>query len=108
MIHTLTGVNWASWQQRSPSTRPPIAAFANRAKALLEEKNVAFREIDVDDRPDLRTWLVERTRQRTVPQVFVNGKPLGGYTDIAALDRAGKLDPLLAAPPSADDAALKV
>jgi glutaredoxin 3 len=86
----------------------PYCGFCHRAKALLEEKNVAFREIDVDDRPDLRTWLVERTRQRTVPQVFVNGKPLGGYTDIAALDRAGKLDALLEAPPSPDDAALKV
>lgn len=83
--------------------------YCVRAKALLRDKKVSFREIDVDGRPDLRSWLVDRTRQRTVPQVFVNGTPLGGYTEVAALDRAGKLDGLLAAPAASDaDAALKV
>ena len=83
--------------------------FCARAKELLRGKKVAFREVDVDSRPDLRAWLAEKTRQSTVPQVFVNGAPLGGYTDIAALDRSGRLDPLLDAPAAADaDAALKV
>jgi glutaredoxin 3 len=83
--------------------------YCVRAKELLRDKNVTFREIDVDARPDLRSWLADRTRQRTVPQVFVNGAPLGGYTDIAALDRTGKLDDLLAAPAASEaDAALKV
>ncbi|MBL9026308.1 MAG: glutaredoxin 3 [Myxococcales bacterium] len=87
----------------------PWCGFCARAKDLLRDKNVTFREIDVDSRPDIRVWLAERTQQRTVPQVFVNGAPLGGYTDIAALDRAGKLDTLLAAPAAAEaDAALKV
>jgi glutaredoxin 3 len=77
--------------------------YCDRARALLKQKNVEFREIDVEGRPDLRQWLVNRSNQRTVPQVFVNGKPLGGFTDIAALDRAGKLDPLLDADPSPTD-----
>lgn len=69
--------------------------YCDRAKALLKKKGVAYEEIRVEDRPDLRSWLVEATRQRTVPQVFVNGKALGGFTDIAALDQRGQLDPLL-------------
>ncbi|NUO51092.1 MAG: glutaredoxin 3 [Polyangiaceae bacterium] len=81
--------------------------FCERARALLRGKNVTFTEIDVEDRPDLRRWLEHRSKQRTVPQVFVNGVPLGGYTDIAALDRSGKLDPLLAADPSAADPKLQ-
>ena len=70
--------------------------YCFRAKALLERKGVPFEEIDVTDAPDKRLWLRERTGRRTVPQIIVNGKPLGGYDDIAALDRAGRLDPLLA------------
>lgn len=69
--------------------------YCDRAKALLKKKGVAYEEIRVEDRPDLRSWLVDATRQRTVPQVFVNGKALGGFTDIAALDQRGQLDPLL-------------
>jgi glutaredoxin 3 len=74
-----------------------------RAKELLKSKRVDFAEVDVGSRPDLRTWLVERSRQRTVPQVFVNGQPLGGYSDIAELDRAGRLDTLLARDPAPGD-----
>ena len=78
------------------------------AKRLMRDKGVSYEEIDVATDTEKRRWLVEVTGQRTVPQVFIDGKPYGGYTDIAALDRAGKLDPLLAAEPSPDDAALKV
>lgn len=70
--------------------------YCFRAKALLQRKGVTFQEIDVSDAPDKRLWLRERTGRRTVPQVFINGKPVGGYDDIAALDAAGRLDPLLA------------
>jgi glutaredoxin 3 len=65
------------------------------AKRLMREKGVAFEEIDVAVDQDKRRWLVETTGQRTVPQVFIDGKAYGGYTDIAALDRKGELDPLL-------------
>lgn len=69
--------------------------YCVRAKRLLEKKGVAFREIDVETDDALRVWLVETTGQRTVPQVFVGDKSLGGFSDVDALDRAGKLDPIL-------------
>jgi glutaredoxin 3 len=71
------------------------------AKRLLKKKGAAFTEIDVEERDDLRSWLVSTSGQRTVPQIFVNGSPLGGFNDIAALDEQGQLDPLLAAAPPA-------
>jgi glutaredoxin 3 len=82
--------------------------FCQRAKALLKKKNVNFTEIDVDDRPDLRSWLVSASGQRTVPQVFINGQPVGGYTDLEKIDRQGKLDALLAKAPAPDDPVLPV
>jgi glutaredoxin 3 len=81
--------------------------YCTRAKALLESKRVEFTEVDVEARPELRHWLIEASGQRTVPQIFVNGQPLGGYTDIAALDRKGQLDPLLARDPSPSDPAVR-
>lgn len=69
--------------------------YCNRAKQLLARKGVAFEEIDAERDPALRDWLVERTGQQTVPQVFAGDRPLGGYSDLAALDRQGKLDPIL-------------
>jgi glutaredoxin 3 len=82
--------------------------YCTRAKALLSKKGAAYEEIMVDERPDLRSWLAQATNQRTVPQVFVNGRPLGGFTDLVSLDRQGRLDPLLAAPPTGAEAALRV
>ena len=73
----------------------PSCPYCVMAKRLLTQKGVAFQEIDVANDSDKRRWLVEATGQRTVPQVFIGGKPYGGFTDIAALDRAGELDPLL-------------
>ncbi len=69
--------------------------FCVRAKRLLDKKGVPYREVDVEDDDALRTWLVETTGQRTVPQVFVGERSLGGFSDIDALDRDGKLDPIL-------------
>ncbi len=69
--------------------------YCVRAKALLGKKGVTFEEISVEGRDDLRGWLVERTGQMTVPQIFAGDRPLGGYTDVAALDADGKLDPIL-------------
>ncbi len=67
-----------------------------RAKRLLEKKGVAFEEIATDGRDDLRVWLMEKSGQMTVPQVFVGERSLGGFTDIDALDKQGKLDAILA------------
>jgi glutaredoxin 3 len=69
--------------------------YCVRAKALLARKGVAFREIDVEGRDDLRIWLVEATGQRTMPQVFAGERSLGGYSDLAALEERGALDPIL-------------
>ena len=77
----------------------PLLPRARRRSST--KKKVRFTEIDVDDRPDLRSWLVSASGQRTVPQIFINGQPVGGFTDLAALDRRGELDRLLAEPPAA-------
>ena len=77
------------------------ALLCRAAKHLLGKKGAAFTEIDVDGRDDLRSWLISTSGQRTVPQIFVNGAPLGGFDDIAALDQQGKLDTLLATAPDA-------
>ena len=74
--------------------------YCTRAKMHLTKKGVPFKEIDVSDDPEKRRWLMETTKQRTVPQIFVNGKPIGGCDDMLALDRRGGLDPLLAEPPA--------
>ncbi|MDB4988074.1 MAG: glutaredoxin 3 [Myxococcaceae bacterium] len=73
----------------------PACPYCVMAKRLMREKGVAFEEIDVAADTDKRRWLVETTGQRTVPQVFIDGKPYGGFTDIAALDRKGELNALL-------------
>ncbi len=69
--------------------------YCVRAKHLLARKGVAYEEVSVEGNDDLRVWLAETTGQRTVPQIFAGDRPLGGYTDVAALDAEGKLDPLL-------------
>jgi glutaredoxin 3 len=64
----------------------------------LKAKGVAFEEHDISMGGPLRTEMLERAGGRnTVPQIFINGQHIGGSDDLAALDRAGKLDPLLAA-----------
>jgi len=72
-----------------------VCPFCTRAKALLQKKGVAFEEIDVENDDAKRRWLVEASGQKTVPQIFVDGRSLGGFSDIDALDREGKLDPIL-------------
>jgi glutaredoxin 3 len=76
-----------------------VCPYCHAAKRLLRQKQAAFTEINVDDRPDLRSWLVSASGQRTVPQIFINGVSVGGFSDIDALDDAGRLDPLLAEAP---------
>ncbi len=74
----------------------PTCPYCHAAKALLNEKGVAFTEITVLD-PALREAMTERAHgRRTVPQIFIGDTHVGGYDDLSALDRAGGLDPLLA------------
>ncbi len=76
------------------STR--ICPYCVRAKALLTKRDVPFEEIDVSDDPDTRAWLVTASGgRRTVPQIFVDDKPIGGSDELHALDRSGELEKLL-------------
>ncbi len=72
-----------------------ICPYCDRAKALFKSKNVPFEEIMVDDNPDLYQKLKEQTGLLTVPQIFINDELVGGFTDLAALERDGELDKLL-------------
>lgn len=72
--------------------------YCVRAKALLNRKGVAFTEIMVDDDPELRADMIQKSGRRTVPQIFINQRPIGGFDDLWALDSAGKLDSLLREP----------
>ena len=79
-----------------------VCPFCVRAKALLKRKGVAFTEIDVTDDDALREKMIEMSGgRRTVPEIFVNGKIVGGYDELRALDEAGELDALLAQPAAA-------
>ncbi len=66
------------------------------ARRLLNKKGVDFTEIRVDTHPEKRAEMTKRSGRHTVPQIFIGETSIGGYDDMAALDRAGKLDPLLA------------
>ena len=75
----------------------PICPFCVRAKALLAKKGVAFEEIDVFMDDDAREDMQAKANgARTVPQIFVGERHVGGYEELHALDKAGELDPLLA------------
>ena len=70
--------------------------YCQAAKRLLSRKGVEFTEIDVSGNPKGRSQMVARAKGRTtVPQIFIGSTHVGGYDDLSALDRAGKLDPLL-------------
>ncbi len=76
----------------------PLCGYCHAAKRLLTDKNASFSEIDVLADPARRKEMVQRANgRRTVPQIFIGATHVGGYDDIAALDRAGKLDALLVA-----------
>jgi len=67
--------------------------YCARARALLQKKGVAFTDIDLDAEPNRRGEMLDRSGgRRTVPQIFIDGEHIGGSDDLAALDRAGKLD----------------
>ena len=71
--------------------------YCVRAKALLDGKGVEYEEILLDDDPGFRQRLQELTGGWTVPQIVIDGQPIGGYTELWRLDRDGRLDSLLAA-----------
>jgi glutaredoxin 3 len=70
--------------------------YCVRAKTLLESRGLEFEEISLDDDPGFRQHLLELTGEWTVPQILVDGSPIGGYTELWQLDRTGELDKLAA------------
>jgi glutaredoxin 3 len=79
-----------------------VCPFCIMAEKLLRSKGVSdIEKVRVDLEPGRRQEMMERTGRRTVPQIYVGERHVGGYDDLAALDRAGGLEPLLAAPSGA-------
>jgi glutaredoxin 3 len=76
----------------------PFCGYCARAKGLLDRKGAAYEEMDVMMDEKKRTEMRERSKRSTVPQIFINGQHIGGSDELAALEQAGKLDPLLAQP----------
>jgi glutaredoxin 3 len=74
----------------------PTCGFCHAAKRLLTTKGASFREISVAGDPNLRQEMMARSGRHTVPQIFIGGVHVGGCDDLYALERAGRLDPMLA------------
>ncbi len=75
----------------------PFCPYCDRAKALLARKGVSFEEVDAPHGSAARRSAIERSGGRTtVPQIFIDGRSIGGSDELAALEGAGKLDALLA------------
>jgi len=75
-----------------------VCPYCQMAERLLTAKGVAIDKVRIDLQPERRTEMMEKTGRRTVPQIYVGDTHVGGYDDLAALDRAGKLDELLQRP----------
>ncbi len=71
--------------------------FCVRAKTLLDSKGLAYDEVHLDEDPAFRQTLFDLTGGWTVPQILIDERPVGGYTELWRLDREGRLDELLAA-----------
>lgn len=70
--------------------------YCSAAERLLKSKGVAYENIDCTGDPAKRSWLAEVTGRTTVPQIFIDGRAIGGYDDMRALERSGTLDKMLA------------
>jgi len=73
----------------------PSCPYCVRAKRLLKERGLAYEEIDVATDDALRLEVMKRSGRRTVPQIFIDGRSIGGYDELRALERKGELDRLL-------------
>jgi glutaredoxin 3 len=71
--------------------------YCVRAKALLDQKGIAYEEVSLDDDPGFRRNLFDLTGGWTVPQILIDGAPIGGYNELWRLDKSGALDEQLAA-----------
>lgn len=80
-----------------------ICPYCVRAKSLLERKGIGYEELRIEGSRDLMREMLERSKRRTVPQIFIDDFHVGGYDDMAALDVEGRLDPLLGLAPHLDE-----
>jgi glutaredoxin 3 len=71
--------------------------YCARAKALLDSREIDYDEVNLDDEPQFRQKLLDLTGGWTVPQILVDGRPIGGYTELWRLDKSGRLDEEFAA-----------
>lgn len=69
--------------------------YCHAAKKFLNDKNIAFKEVDITNEPDAKQALIEKTKHRTVPQIFINDTFIGGYDDMMALVKTGEFERLL-------------
>ena len=69
--------------------------YCQRAKGLLASKHLEFKEINVDDEPNMREEMIARSNRRTVPQIFIGDRHVGGCDDLFALESSGELDRLV-------------
>ncbi len=83
-------------------TRPAVTLYTSdwcpycqRARDLLKQKNVNFSEINVEDEPKFREEMIARSKRRTVPQIFIGDRHVGGCDDLFELDCSGELDRLI-------------
>ncbi len=72
-----------------------VCPYCEWAKKLLDNKKASYREIRIDNNESLQAEVIRLSGRRTVPQIFINGEAIGGFDDLSALDKAGKLDILL-------------
>lgn len=72
-----------------------MCSYCVRAKMLLQQKQIPFEEIRVDLDDQKRNEMIERSGRRTVPQIFIDDKPIGGFDDLWALETSGDLDKLV-------------
>ena len=72
-----------------------LCTYCNAAKRLLDNKGVKYKEIMVDDDPALREEMEQRSKRNTIPQIFIGDTHVGGFDDLAELNRDGKLDGML-------------
>lgn len=76
----------------------PTCGYCHMAKKLLTSKKINFSEVNITAQPNKRAEMVQRAKGgTTVPQIFIDGKHIGGCDDLFALEQAGKLDPMLTA-----------
>jgi glutaredoxin 3 len=74
-----------------------FCGYCTAAKGLLAKRGIDYEEVDVSSADEVRRWLLDVTGARTVPQIFIDDAPVGGYQELAKLDRSGELQNLLAA-----------